>query len=185
MTVTQPLAITLEEFLQRPATKPASEYIDGAMVQKPIPKTRYARLQGKLIQAINEVTEAQRLAYAFPELRCTFGERSIIPDIAILRWEKIALDDDGEPLDDIFIAPSWTVKILSPQQSSNRVAGSILHCLKHGCELGWLVDPEDRSVIVFQPQQQPEFRHQGDLEVLPGIELALTVEELFSWLQMT
>jgi len=184
MTVTQPLSITLEEFLKQAEMKPASEYIDGTIVQKPIPKTRHTRLQGKLMQAINEVTESQRLAYAFPELRCTFGERSIIPDIAVLRWEKIALDNDEELLDDILIAPSWTIEILSPHQSSNRVTGNILHCLKHGCELGWLVDPEDRSVIVFQPQQQPECLHQGDLEVLKGIALVLTVEELFSWLQM-
>ena len=73
MTVAKPSSITLEKFLNLPETKPASEYIDGKIVQKPMPKTRYSRLQGKLIAAINEVTEEMRIAYAFPELRCTFG----------------------------------------------------------------------------------------------------------------
>ena len=44
----------------------------------------------------------------------------------------------------------------SPDQSSNRVTGNILHCLTYGCQLGWLIDPNDRSVMIFQPQQQPD-----------------------------
>ena len=35
------------------------------------------------------VAEDAKIAYAFPELRCTFGGRSIIPDIAIYKWERI------------------------------------------------------------------------------------------------
>lgn len=185
MTAAKSASLTLKEFLALPETKPASEYVDGEIIQKPVPKTRHSRLQGKFIDAINQVAEAEQVAYAFPELRCTFGDRSIVPDIAVLYWHQIPLDDQGEPLDDILAAPAWTIEILSPDQRSNRVTGNILHCLKHGCQLGWLIDPEDRSVIVFQPQQQPEFFHRSDrLIVLQGIELTLTVEQVFGWLKM-
>mgnify|MGYP002777245175 CR=1 FL=1 len=185
MTISKPASLTLTEFLKQPETKPASEYIDGEIIQKPMPKTRHSRLQGKLMNAINAVTEAEKVAYAFPELRCTFGGRSIVPDIAVLRWQHIELDEHEEPRDDVRIAPDWTIEILSPEQSSNRVTGNILHCLKHGCQLGWLIDPNDRSVIVFQPQQQPEFYHHHDrLIALADIELRLTVEQIFGWLKM-
>uniref|UniRef100_B8HLK6 Putative restriction endonuclease domain-containing protein n=1 Tax=Cyanothece sp. (strain PCC 7425 / ATCC 29141) TaxID=395961 RepID=B8HLK6_CYAP4 len=185
MTVAKPDSLTLDEFLQLPETKPASEYIDGEIIPKPMPKTRHSRLQAKLISAINEVTEAERIAYAFPELRCTFGSRSIVPDIAVFYWQYVQLDQDGEPLDDVLIAPNWVIEILSPDQSSNRVTGNILHCLKHGCQLGWLIDPGDRSVLVFLPQQQPELFHREDrLVVLDDIELELTVDQVFSWLRM-
>lgn len=168
-----------------PETKPASEYIDGAVIQKPMPKARHSRLQGKLIDAINEVAEAQQIVYAFPELRCTFGDRSIVPDIAVFRWKNIALDADGEPLDNVLMAPDWAIEILSPEQSPNRVTGNILHCLKHGCQLGWLIDPGDRSIIIFQPQQQPELFHQEDsLIVLEEISLAITAKQVFGWLKM-
>lgn len=80
----QPL--TLEEFLTLPETKPAGEFINGRILTKPMPKTRHSRLQGKLASTINHVVEEQQIAYAFPELRCTFGGRSIVPDIAVLRW---------------------------------------------------------------------------------------------------
>jgi Uma2 family endonuclease len=185
MTISQSTALSLDEFLQLPETKPGREYIDGKVVQKPMPKTRHSRLQGKLVDTVNRVAEPQRIAYAFPELRCTFGGRSIIPDIAVLKWINIEFDDDGEPVDDVVRAPDWVIEILSPEQSSNRVIGNILHCLQHGCELGWLVDPDDRSVIIFQPQEQPVWANRDEsLQVLPGIELHLTVEQVFGWLRM-
>jgi Uma2 family endonuclease len=185
MTVAKPPALSLAEFLALPETKPASEYIDGEVLPKPRPKTRHSRLQGKLIEAINTVAEAGKIAYAFPELRCTFGSRSIVPDIAVLRWQNIALDDNEEPIDNILIAPDWAIEILSPEQSANRVTGNILHCLNHGCQLGWLIDPDDRSIIVFQPQQQPRQFFQADPSiVLTGIELELTTQKIFNWLKM-
>jgi len=114
-----------------------------------MPKSRHSRLLGKLISVINAIAEQQKIAYAFPELRCTFAGRAVVPDLAVLRWQRTELNADGESIDDIFIPPDWTIEILSPEQSSNRVTGNILHCLNHGAELGWLIDPGDRSVWFF------------------------------------
>ena len=55
MSVAKSASPTLEEFLKLPETKPASIYIDGEIIQKPMPKTHHSRLQGKLINGINEV----------------------------------------------------------------------------------------------------------------------------------
>jgi Uma2 family endonuclease len=178
-------SLTLEEFLKLPETKPASEYINGEIIQKPMPKTRHSRLQGKLTSKINNVVEELQIAYAFPELRCTFGGRSIVPDIAVLKWNRIEFNHDGEPVDDVLVAPDWTIEILSPEQSSNRVTGNILHCLKHGSQLGWLIDPDDRSILIFLPNRQPEICQGNDsLLLLEGIELELTAEQVFNWLKM-
>jgi Uma2 family endonuclease len=185
MTSTRTKPITLEEFLQLPETKPASEYIAGAIIQKPMPKAKHSRLQAKLVDGINRIVEEARIAYAFPELRCTFGGRSLVPDIAVLRWEHIVFDQDGEPVEDVLIAPSWSIEILSPQQGSNRVTDNILHCLNHGGELGWLLDPSDLSILSFLPQRPPEF-WEGDarLPVLSGVELELSPAQVFDWLKM-
>ena len=185
MVKTSPKPLTLEEFLKLPETKPASVYINGEIIQKPMPKTRHSRLQAKFTTNINHITEEKQLAYAFPELRCTFGGRSIVPDVAILRWNQIEFDEEGEPVDDVLVAPDWTIEILSPEQSSNRVTGNILHCLSHGCQLGWLVDPDDKSILVFLPNQQPQlFKGSDKLTVLDGIDLELTAEQVFAWLKM-
>src|SRR4028118_470120 len=176
---------TLEEFLKLPETKPASEYIEGEIIQKPMPKTKHSRLQGQFLRVINEVVEEPKIAYAFPELRCTFGGRSIVPDIAVLLWEQIEFDESGEPLDDVLIAPYWAIEILSPQQSSNRVTRKIIHCLQHNCQLGWLIDPDDRSILAFLPNQQPQFCESSDVVPVPEmIPLNITAEQVFGWLRM-
>jgi Uma2 family endonuclease len=177
--------LSLEAFLELPETKPASEYISGRVIQKPMPKARHSRLQAKISNGINELTEAAKIAYAFPELRCTMGGRSIVPDIAVLFWDHIEFDETGEPVDDVKRAPDWTIEILPPDQSSNRVAANILHCIEHGCQLGWLVDPSDRSILVYLPKQQPKFCEGSDALPIPeGIPIELTADQVFGWLKM-
>jgi Uma2 family endonuclease len=173
-------SITLEDFLELPETKPVGEYINGKAFEKPMPKSRHSLLQSELCMAINAVSKPLKIAYAFPELRCTFNGRSLVPDLAVLRWENIGFDEEGVPLDDVSVAPDWSIcilqryanEILSPDQSSNRVTANIAHCVNGGCELGWLIDPNDRSILVFVPNRLPEL-YQGDdfLVVLDDIDL--------------
>jgi Uma2 family endonuclease len=135
-TVTQPL--TLEEFLKLPETKPASEFINGEIVQKPMPQGEHSLLQGELCEAINRVAKPQKIAIAFPELRCTFGGDAVVPDVAVFRWERIPLRPSGRIVNRFEIHPDWSIEILSPDQSQTKVLGKLLHCSQHGTELGWL-----------------------------------------------
>jgi len=179
----QPL--TLHEFLQQPETKPASEYINGEIIQKPMPKGRHSRLQGKLCATINQVAEETKIAYAFPELRCSFGVRSIVPDVAVFQWERIPFTAEGNVPDNFDLPPDWTIEILSPEQRPNKVLGNILYCLEHGSRLGWFIDPDDLSILCLHPQQQPVLC-QGEqvLPVLGDIKLSLSVNQVFDWLKM-
>ena len=177
--------LTLAEFLELPETKPASEYINGKIIQKPMPKGKHSRLQLILCNTINEQAESQKIASAFPELRCSFGTRSVVPDVAVFRWDRIPFDTDGEVPDDFLLSPDWTIEILSPDKSSNRVIGNILYCIEHGCQIGWLIDPSDRSILVFRPNQPPQLLKDNEtLPVLPEILLKITVVMIFSWLKM-
>ena len=56
--------ITLKEFLALPETKPASEYIDGKIIQKPMPQGKHSTIQGELITAINSALKPQKIARA-------------------------------------------------------------------------------------------------------------------------
>ncbi|MEM9215970.1 MAG: Uma2 family endonuclease [Cyanobacteria bacterium P01_F01_bin.150] len=177
--------LTLDEFLQLPETKPASEYINGAIIQKPMPKGRHSRLQGKLCTAINYITEDAKIAYAFPELRCTFGGRSIIPDIAIFEWHRIPFTASGDVPDSFNLAPDWIIEILSPEQRPNKVLDNILHCLNNGSSLGWFIDPDDFSILYLQPQQLPVLcQNNQALPVLASTDISLTPKQIFSWLNM-
>lgn len=176
--------LTLEEFLNLSYLEesPAWEYSNGIAIQKPMPKTRHSLLQKRLLREIDRHTNFYT---ALPELRCTFAERSIVPDIAVVAWNRIPLNAAGEPEDDFMAAPDWAIEILSPNQKATRVIDNLLYCLRYGCQLGWLLDPEDYAVLIFAPQQAPQIcRGDQPLSVLEGIELTLTAAQVFAWLKL-
>jgi len=184
--IQSPTQLTLTEFLERPETKPASEYIEGKIYQKPMPQGEHSILQGSLVTAINQVGQPQKLAYAFPELRCTFGGRSLVPDISVFEWKGIPRKANGRIANKFEIPLDWVIEILSPDQSPNRVIDKIIFCLKQGTKLGWFIEPEDESVIIFQPDQLPDVKYADEnLSVLKVLgDWQLSVADVFNWLQL-
>ncbi len=185
MTIANPQSLTLEQFLHLPCIEesPAWEFIHGEAIQKPLPGGKHSRLQSRLGGAINATDSPYE---AFPELRCTFGGRSIVPDLVVLAREQIPVDANGEIISTgITIAPTWMIEILSPEQSQMKVTRNILHSLRHGGQMGWLVDPDERVVLVYRPNSLPEeLIDDAQLPCLPGINLILTVEQMFGWLKV-
>lgn len=178
-------SLTLEQFLELPETKPAREYINGQVIQKTMTQGKHSILQGELKATINRALKPKSIARAFPELRCTFGGRSIVPDIAVFGYDRIPTDDNGEISNSFLTAPDWTIEILSPDRSQTKVTKNILHCLRHGTDLSWLVDPLDKSVFIYRPKQEIEVFDELDV-MLPvpsfAIDLQLTITDLFTYL---
>ena len=183
--------ISLADFLLQPETKPASEYVDGQVIQKPMPQGEHSTLQRVLTRDIDNALSTLKIAHAYPELRCTFGGRSIIPDIAVFCWERIPRQSNGRVSNRFDLPPDWTIEILSPDQKQTKVTRNILHCLSHGTKMGWLIDPEESCIFTYQPHQTPQIFDEPQM-LLPfpsfatssstfdGIEL--TVKQLFDWL---
>ena len=183
--MTTAISTSLTDFLKLPETQPASEFINGLICQKPLPQGKHSLLQLKFCQAINLVAEPEKIALAFPELRCNFGDRSLVPDATVFTWSRIVLEPNGEVANSFNIYPDWTVEILSPDQKATRVISNILHCLKYGTQLGWLIDPEERSILVFRPKQEPVELRGDDLLPMPDFfNLELTVANVFGWLKL-
>lgn len=179
-----PKLLTLEAFLQLPETEPASEYIDGLIIQKPIPQGEHSVIQTELAPAINLVVKSKQIARAFTEPRCTFGGRLTIPNIAVFLWSRIPRKENGRVANVFSIAPNWTIEIPSPDQSKTKIIKNILHCLKHGTQMGWLIDPDEQSVFVYLLDQPTNFYDEPDIQ-LPVPEFAKDfnlTEGLFSWL---
>ena len=180
-TLAQPM--TLEAFLRLPETQPASEFIDGAVIQKPMPQGEHSLIQTTFCETVNQIAKPQKTAVAFPELRCVFGGDAIVPDIAVFRWERIPRTASGRIANRFELHPDWAIEILSPEQSQTKVLGKLLHCSQHGTELGWLIDPEEESILVIVPQQRVQIlQGENQLPILSGIELELRVNQVFGWL---
>ncbi|NDJ17917.1 Uma2 family endonuclease [Myxacorys almedinensis] len=186
MTIAVPQPLTLEQFLQLPYIEesPAWEFIQREAVQKPMSGGKHSRLQSRLGAAINAIDSPYE---AFSELRCTVGGRSIVPDLVVLAKSQIPMDSNGEIISTgISVAPNWIIEILSPDQSQMKVTRNILHSLRHGGQIGWLIDPDERVVLVYRPDCLPEeLTEDTQLPCLPGVDLALTVEQLFGWLRVS
>jgi Uma2 family endonuclease len=178
--------LTLEEFLQLPETKPAREYIDGKIIAKPMPKGKHSTIQGELISAVNKMLKNPKIARAFPELRCTFGGRSTVPDVAVFLWSRIPRDEKGEIADIFASSPDWTIEILSPEQNHTKVIKNILHCLKNGTQMGWLIDPAEQTIFIYFPNQTVRVLETAE-SLIPVPDFArgvqLKVGELFGWLR--
>jgi Uma2 family endonuclease len=183
MVTTSIKPISLEAFLNLPETKPASEFLNGQITPKTMPQGKHSLLQGTLCQTINQSTRPDKIAISFPELRCTFGGASIVPDLSVFRWDRIPRNDSGIVANRFEIHPDWAIEILSPDQRQNKVLANLLHCIENGTELGWLLDPEDENIlVVFGDRRIQIFQGTDQLPVLNGIELDLTPEQIFSWL---
>lgn len=176
-------SLTLDEFLKRPETKPAREYVEGKVFVKASPKMRHSRLTGAWVEKLNSLATPSRAGMAFPELRCTFGGRSIVPDVAYIRWDRIPQEPSGEVADDFLGAPDIAIEILSPRQGPSRLEENLTHCMQHGTSLGWLFDTKKKTATVFRRGMEPKGLVSGVLDatpVLPGVTFPL--EEIFGWL---
>jgi Uma2 family endonuclease len=185
MTIAVPHPLNLEQFLKLPYIEdsPAWEFISGEAIQKPMPGGKHSRLQSRLAGAINAVGSRYE---ALPELRCTLGDRSIVPDLVVVSGDRIPMDENGDITSTgIEFAPEWVIEILSPEQSQMKVTRKILHSLRHGSQLGWLIDPDERVVLVYRQDSLPdELVGDAFLPCLQEVNLKLTVEQMFNWLRI-
>ncbi len=177
--------MTLEEFLKLPEQSPSLEFIDGRIEAKVSPQQKHGIIQIRLAAHLNQFAESRQIGLAFPELRCTFSGRSIVPDVVFLIKEHIELNEHGEVVDETRLTPDIHVEIISPEQTVRTSHEKLVHSTSHGCALGWLIHPYRETVDVYRPGQPVEKRGLGDVlegdPILPGF--VLPVAEVFGWLK--
>jgi len=178
--------LTLEEFLALPEEEPALEYYDGTVTQKVSPQGQHGVLQFDVADRFNRFARPKKLALAIPELRATYGEFSLVPDVAVYRWARIPRTPDGKIANRFTEAPDIAVEIASPEQSVTVLAQKCVTFLEQGTEIALLVNPADETVIRFVPGQSPRTLRGDDRidldSVLSGFQL--TVRELFASLRI-
>ncbi len=164
----------LDTFLQQPEieSSPAWEFIQGEAQQKPMPTLFHSRLQRNLVNAINRQTRDYE---AIQELRCIVPPLSPVPDIAVIKGDRLS-DEDG-PFSG---APDWLIEILSPDQNTLNLQTKILHCLTQGTQLAWLIDTYREQIWVWDREALPLVYPESDiLPILDNI-LTITVDDVIA-----
>ncbi|HMB02993.1 MAG TPA: Uma2 family endonuclease [Isosphaeraceae bacterium] len=176
--------LTLMQFLRLPEAKPALEYIDGKVVQKVSPKTTHSVLQTMLAARILEHCRPTRIGQPYIELRCTFGKRSLVPDIAFFARGRIPKDQHGKRVDDVYLSPDLALEIISPDQTIKNLSARMTWCVQNGVRLAWLIQPTKCRVYIFHPDRDRTILEPGESlsgeDVLPGF--AQPLDEMFGWL---
>jgi Uma2 family endonuclease len=163
--------LTLDEFLALPETEPASELIDGEVVQKPMPTWDHGVIQRLLSFVLTLYLRAHPIGEAGSEIRCIFGpadaEQPLIPDYIFVRAARLR---PGEP--HFRGAPDLAVEILSPDDRMTEAMKKLRFYLAHGVRMVWLIDPERRTLVVMTPPDQQRILIEDDTldggDVLPG-----------------
>lgn len=98
------------------------------------------------------------------------------PDVAFVRRERLR---EGRLTRGFFAgAPDLVVEVLSPSDRYRNVTRKVQEYLAAGASLVWIIDPEDRSAVVYRADGTVQtYGEDGVLDgsdLLPGFTLSLT-----------
>ena len=162
--------ISPEEFLAT-TYKPACEYRDGVISQKPMPTYKHALLQTVISKLIMEKFP-QFISVSELTVKIAQGH-FLVPDVAVQDRKRI---QDPYPIEPIHLC----VEILSP---TDRMSETLAKCEEYhawGVATTWIVDPEERRCWEYRAGQRPvEVPSGGQLTAAP---ISIPVDELFTLL---
>ncbi len=146
--------------------KPALEFVDGEVFQKPMTKRDHNDIALRLFAALQEYRKFRPGSYVTWEattfLGAESGTRYRVPDLAF--WDT---GRDVSRADDIYLPPTVAIEIRSAGQSLEQLRAKCLEYRRNGVDVCWLIDPMTRSVSTYE----------GAIEGAPA-ELALETESL-------
>lgn len=100
------------------------------------------------------------------------------PDAAWVQRERLAVLSSEQKERFLPLCPDFAVELRSPSDRLSDLQEKMQEYVDNGCRLGWLIDPEERRVHVYRPDQPVNVvKHPSTLSgdpVLSGFTLDLT-----------
>lgn len=173
---------TVEEFMSLPDDNKRYELIDGKLKEQTGFTCDHGRLSTDLLWGLMEFLEGPNAALGEAITNCTFElnpKTAVIPDAAFISAKKLPVADPYKAFPG---APDLAIEVLSPSDIWSEVISKIRLYQSYGVTLVWVVDPFDKSVFVYRPNQPTRLLFAGDdlfgEDVLPGF--TMPVKDLFS-----
>jgi Uma2 family endonuclease len=172
---TQTRLITADEFLDWP-DEPGlrQELIRGEIVTMSLPGGRHGKVALKIGRLIGNHVEAGQFGDTYAAETGFIVERDPDTvrgaDVAFVAAARLVLITNPEK--HVPFAPDLTVEVLSPNDRDDEVQEKVQLWLTAGSQLVWVVDPEDRTVVVHRRGAQPLTLREDDEidagDVIPG-----------------
>ena len=166
--------ITIEEFSRMPDPADGSrlELVRGEIVVMASPKARHGILCSRISWHLMNHVMPNKLGWV------TSNDTGVVldrdpdtlrgPDVAFWNIKR----QPTMPEDYFEIPPDIAVEVLSPDDRRKAVRDKIKEYVKHGVKLVWLVDPDTRTVTVYQGSLRGSELDESETltggEVLPG-----------------
>ena len=168
--------MTEAQYLALPEEKPYLEYVDGVVLQKPMPNSQHR----KLVQFLDYLLYGYILKFGGdggPEgrVRMPDGSGYRLPDTAY--WAP------GRPSGDDSL-PSLAVEVRSPDQTLAELRRKCRAFRANGVDACWLIDPVARTAEVFEGERDGEQLDANGVltsRIMPSFELPL--RDLFAVLK--
>jgi Uma2 family endonuclease len=126
--------VSVEEYM-RSNFEPDAEYVEGRIVQRPMPQKPHSKAMAYFVRMIYEVGHPLGCEI-WPEQRLRTKrnpDRYRVPDLCVTV---------GEPDEDVFTEPPFLcIEILSPDDSATELRTKIDEYLAMGVNYVWVVDP--------------------------------------------
>lgn len=171
--------MSLDEFLALPETEPASEFVCGRIVPKPMPTLAHGFFGAWLIWYLQEYFQAHPLGIVVTEARHANRDedRAYLPDVGVILRRNIPRSRAAIMRGPLEMRPDLAVEILSPDDRPGRVADKLAFYLRTGVPLTWIIDLEEQTLTAYRPGE-PSSIHQppeviAAAPVLPGFTLDL------------
>ena len=179
--------MTAEEFYEwahRPENRDkVCELEHGEVVEMSRPGKRHGFVCANVVRILGNYTFQRKKGYV-----CSNDTGSIVErDPDTVRGPDVMLFEDAASYAELEVKfgtepPVLAVEVLSPNDSIGQVMRRVLEQINFGVRLVWVLDPEERNVMVCRPGQQPALVEEdaeltGD-GVLP--EFRCRVAELFT-----
>ncbi len=163
--------VSAEEYLST-NYKPACEYLDGVLRQKPMPTWKHGLLQGQLLMLLNHGFR-RFVAGTEVTIRIRTG-KYLVPDLIVQCRDRIQDPYPSEPV-------HLCVEILSPDDRMSEILAKCEEYHAWGVETAWVVDPDAQRAWEYRSGQRPaEVSASGSLTA-DGISISL--QDLFSVLR--
>lgn len=172
-----PQRMTAEDLMRLPDDGNQYELDEGRLICMPPSNFRSSQVAMRLARLLmNFIEEHQLGIYAGEAGGVLLGRNPDTvraPDFSFVRRERAG--DRG--LGYFPGAPDLVGEVLSPSDRFTAVARKMSQYLAAGTRLGWVFDPEDRTVAVYHPDGRVEILREHDAleggDVLPGFRMPL------------
>jgi Uma2 family endonuclease len=185
--VERTIGMTVDEFVNLYDEKGPFELVDGEIISMSPPTYGHGFASRKLFIPLANFVEAHKLGEVVTEIPFVLSDESNwvkgsrVPDIMFVLAERIAAYKAQTPdwrKKPLVLVPDLVVEIVSPTDRYSEVQKKVARYLTDGVQMVWVVDPEQRTVVVYRAgsNQQTRVTENESLdggEIIPGFTISV------------